>query len=135
MVDVHIIEKALSKILCRYIFVNKKFNNVLGTIGENLAKNYLKDLGLKIVATNFKNKIGEIDIICYDKDILVFVEVKYRKNNVFGMPREAVDYHKQRKIRLVATSYINKYKLNNKPCRFDVLEILGDEITLIKGCF
>jgi len=115
--------------------MNKKFNNIVGAIGEDIAKNYLKENGYKIIEYNFRNKIGEIDIIAYDKDILVFVEVKYRKNNIFGLPREAVDYNKQRKIRLVATSYINKSKLHNKVCRFDVLEILGDKITLIKGCF
>jgi putative endonuclease len=114
---------------------SKQYNKVYGQIGEEIAKNYIKNNGYKIIKTNFKNKIGEIDIIAYDQDILVFVEVKYRKNNLFGLPREAVNSEKQRKIRLVASSYINKYKLLDKQCRFDVLEILGDEITLIKDCF
>ena len=68
-------------------------------------------------------------------NILVFVEVKYRKTAIFGLPREAVDVRKQQKIRLVASSYINRYGLHDKLCRFDVLEILGDKITLIKDCF
>ena len=114
---------------------NKRLNKVLGNIGEEVAKNYLKRQGYKIIQTNFKNKIGEIDIVAYDKDILVFVEVKYRKTSIFGLPREAVDNRKQQKIRAVAMGYINKYKLHDTPCRFDVLEILDNEITLIKDCF
>ena len=115
--------------------MSKKFNNVEGAIGENIAKNYLKASGYRIVTTNFKNKIGEIDIVAYEKDILVFIEVKYRKTTLFGLPREAVDVRKQHKIRLVAMSYINKYRLHEKACRFDVLEILDNEVTLIKDCF
>lgn len=114
---------------------NKIYNKQFGDIGEKIAQNYLKDCCYKILKTNYKNKIGEIDIIANDDDFLVFVEVKYRKNNFFGLPREAVNSEKQRKIRMVAMSYINKYKLFDKQCRFDVLEVLGDEITLIKNCF
>lgn len=114
---------------------SKRYNRDLGQITERIAQDYLKCQGYKIVKTNFKNNIGEIDIIAYDMNILVFVEVKYRKTGIFGLPREAVDARKQQKIRMVALSYINKYRLHDKICRFDVLEILGDEITLIKDCF
>ena len=115
--------------------LNKSQNKVRGNIGEDIAKSYLEKQNYKIVTTNFKNKIGEIDIIAYDKEILVFIEVKYRKHTIFGLPREAVDERKQQKIRLVASSYINKNRLFDKQCRFDVVEILDKEITLIKDCF
>ena len=115
--------------------INKKYNKVRGDIGENIAKEYLKSEGYRIIKANFKNAIGEIDIIAYDGEILVFIEVKNRKTSKFGLPREAVNFAKQNKIRLVATSYIKKYKLFDKACRFDVLEILDDEITLIKEAF
>lgn len=114
---------------------NKSFNKVVGGAGEEKAKEFLIKQGYRIVMTNYKNVIGEIDIIAYEKDILVFVEVKYRKDDYFGLPREAVNYQKQLKIRKVATGYINRYKLHDKPCRFDVVEILGNEITIIKNCF
>ena len=114
---------------------NKKYNKTFGDIGENIAKKHLKDNGYRVIESNFKNKIGEIDIIALDHGVLVFVEVKYRKSDYFGLPREAVDLRKQQKIKLVAMGYINKYKLHDKPCRFDVLEILDDKITLIKDCF
>lgn len=114
---------------------NKVYNKDFGNIAEKITQNYLKEQGYKIVNTNYKNKIGEIDIIAKDNDVIVFVEIKYRKNTNFGLPREAVNLEKQRKIRMVATSYLNKYNLHNNQCRFDVVEILGDEITLIKDCF
>ena len=114
---------------------NKKYNSLKGGIAEKIAKAHLEKNNYKIKCSNFKSNVGEIDIIAYDQEILVFVEVKYRSNNVFGLPREAVGVEKQRKIRMVAMSYIKKYKLFDTPCRFDVLEILGDKITLIKDAF
>ena len=114
---------------------NKKYNSAKGSVAENIARNYLESNGYKIKTTNFKSNIGEIDIVAYDQETLVFVEVKYRKTTIFGLPREAVNGEKQRKIRMTAMSYIKKNKLHDIPCRFDVLEILGDEITLIKDCF
>ena len=114
---------------------SKIYNKSKGDIGENIAKNYLNAKGYKIIKVNFKNTIGEIDIIAYDGDVLVFVEVKYRRTSTFGLPREAVNYNKQKKIKLVATSYIKKYRLFSTPCRFDVIEILADEITHIENAF
>lgn len=115
--------------------MNKRFNKITGDYGEEIARKYLVNNGYKIVKTNYKNKIGEIDIIAYDKDTLVFVEVKYRKDDFFGLPREAVNYAKQLKIRRVAMVFINQNKLFDKSVRFDVIEVLGDKVTLIKDCF
>lgn len=115
--------------------MTKQFNSIVGSSAEAKAKEYLISQGYRVVRTNYKNKIGEIDIIAYDKNILCFVEVKYRKDDYFGLPREAVNEQKQFKIRMVATSFINQYRLYDKTPRFDVVEILGDKITLIKNCF
>ena len=115
--------------------MSKIFNKVVGDSGEDRAVEYLKNNGYRIVKRNFKNKLGEIDVIAYDKDILVFVEVKTRSSDMFGLPREAVNLQKQRKIRLVATSYIKAYKLFDKICRFDVVEVLPDSIEILKDCF
>ena len=114
---------------------NKKFNNIVGRSAEERAVKYLKNNGYQIVKTNYKTKIGEIDIIGYDREILAFIEVKFRGSDSFGLPREAVNAYKQNKIRQVATIFINQNNLYDKIPRFDVVEILGDEITLIKGCF
>ena len=111
-------------------------NKILGNKGESLAYDYLKKQGLTILERNYKNKIGEIDIICKDGDVLVFVEVKHRESLKFGYPREAVNYHKQQKIRNVAAGYL-KYKNLYEKCavRFDVIDIIGDNLTHIKNAF
>lgn len=61
----------------------KEFNKVKGDIGEFEAQKFLKDLGMKILETNYKNKIGEIDIVALDKNIIVFIEVKRRETLAF----------------------------------------------------
>ena len=96
----------------------------LGEFGEREAAIFLSASGYKILAQNFRSKTGEIDIIAAYKDIIVFVEVKTRRNTLFGQPSEAVTYSKQQKLLKTALCYL---KLINKPdsaCRFDVLEVL-----------
>lgn len=114
---------------------NKVLNSAKGKLGEAKATEYLKSKGYKILVQNFKTKIGEIDIIASKDNFVVFVEVKARKNSDFGLPREAVNYYKQRKIRMVATQYLKSTNKLNTPCRFDVVEILGDKIEHIENCF
>ena len=100
--------------------------NTYGTRGEIIASNYLISKGYTIVERNYKNKIGEIDIIAKQGNTIVFVEVKTRMSRGFGDPLEAVNNKKQQKIRNVATTYLMKIKKLNSPCRFDVVSILGD---------
>lgn len=109
--------------------------NELGVNGEILAKQFLKDNGYKILATNYTTKIGEIDIIAKLKNIIVFVEVKTRTSTKFGNPRESVTAHKQNKIRQVANLFLMKNKLLESICRFDVIDILNNEITHITNAF
>lgn len=108
---------------------------ILGKIGESKAYNYLKKQGYEIIETNYKNFAGEIDIIYLDGDTLVFGEVKTRTSERFGLPREAVTKSKQSQIRKVALFYIQKSKKQYNSYRFDVIEIIDDEITLIKDAF
>lgn len=107
----------------------------IGKDKENLAVELLKKKGYKILERNYTCKIGEIDIIASIKNILVFVEVKYRKNEFFGLPREAVNEFKQRKIRNVASFYLKWKGKIDSTCRFDVVEILDDKLTHIENCF
>ena len=100
---------------------------IYGKRSEIVASNYLKDKGYKIISVNYKNKIGEIDIIARDGECLVFVEVKARASRQFGHPLEAVNFTKQRKIRAVASVYLMQIKRPNAYCRFDVVSILGIE--------
>ena len=109
---------------------------VVGLVGEVLAKEYLIEKGYKIVETNYKNKIGEIDIVAKYNSTIIFIEVKARESIKFGHPREAVNYYKQQKIRMVATSYLKLKKLYEKvPVRFDVIDIVGSKITHIENAF
>ncbi len=93
-----------------------------GAIGEEVAVNYLKKQGYKIITINFKVRGGEIDIIARDKKFLVFIEVKMRKNANFAEAKEYVTYSKQRKIIHAAKYWLLKNPSELQP-RFDVIEI------------
>ena len=103
--------------------------------GEYLAKQFLIKQKYKILHTNFKTNIGEIDIVAKDKKTIVFVEVKAKSTLSFGYPREMVTQSKQQKILMVAQQYQKRYDLFDAPCRFDVIEILDEKITHIKNAF
>jgi len=111
----------------------KQFNKIKGDVGEELAAQYLKKNKYKIVERNYKNKIGEIDIIASQKKTIVFVEVKARTTDAYGLPCEAVNSTKQRKIRLVAEEYLKTHKAED--IRFDVIEVLDGEINHIADAF
>ncbi|MBX2847887.1 MAG: YraN family protein [Acidiferrobacterales bacterium] len=99
---------------------------ILGDQAEKLAQKFLKNQGLKLHQTNYHCRYGEIDIVMQDDDYLVFVEVRYRKSTDFGGALESVDSHKQRKLRNSAEHYLIKNKINDTPCRFDILCVNGN---------
>ena len=106
-----------------------KLKDILGKEGEALVCNYLKNKGYKIIETNYKNIIGEIDIIAKINCIYVFIEVKTRSSLKFGYPREAIDFRKIQKIKNVAISYLKYNNLLDKvSIRFDCIEILGNKL-------
>ena len=107
----------------------------IGTEYETLACEYLTRHGYQILCRNFRCRQGEIDIIARDRDYLVFIEVKYRRDEHEGDPAEAVDYRKQKKISRVAEYYCWKKQKLNQPCRFDVICVLGQEIRHIVNAF
>lgn len=82
--------------------------------------------GGKILARNYHSRYGEIDIVADIGGIIAFIEVKYRKNNAFGTPAEAVTASKRRKIIKTAQIYINENGLYDAPARFDVAEVFAD---------
>ena len=108
-----------------------KTNITTGRFGEQLALEYLNSKGYTIIEKNYRNKIGEVDIIVYDKDILVFVEVKTRMGNHFGHAYESVDSRKQKKIANTALMYLQKNKLHDVQVRFDVIEVYPVEKEII----
>jgi len=108
----------------------------IGDTAEEKAVTYLLKAGLKIIERNYRAKTGEIDIIAKDKDAVVFVEVKFRRNSSFGQPYESVTYQKQQKIIRTAQYFLQKNrKHSNKSCRFDIISILDNEITWLKNAF
>jgi putative endonuclease len=111
----------------------------LGSFGEDLASERLQDCGYRIVTTNYRCSFGEIDIIARDGDVLVFVEIKTRKNRSLRAVKEAVNSRKQRQISKVALAYMKANNLWGTRARFDVVAIrlLGGkrEIEIIKDAF
>lgn len=111
----------------------------LGTKGELVAKDYLKDLGYNIICCNYRTKKGEIDIVASRDEILVFIEVKLRKSLKYGYPREAVNNNKVKIIKSVASEYLRYNNIDYK-VRFDVVEIFLNsnnkyKINLIQNAF
>ena len=112
----------------------------LGKQGEEAAADFLKKNGYKIIQRNYKNKLGEIDIIAKDKETICFIEVKTRTNFNFGLPQEAVGFHKQKKLNRIALSYMKQYNLLDSPARFDIVSVVfkqdnKSEASLIKDAF
>lgn len=103
---------------------------------EALAADYLRRQGYRIVEKNYRCRSGEIDLIARDREYLVFVEVKYRADSACGSPLEAVDLRKQRKLIRAAQFYLLAHGYGTEVnCRFDVVAVLGDEITLLRNAF
>jgi putative endonuclease len=96
----------------------------IGNNAEKAAKRYLEKQGLKFVDKNFHCRHGEIDLIFKDKQTLVFVEVRYRKNSAYGHSIETVNTYKQQKIITAAKYYLHKHKMTESiSSRFDVIGI------------
>lgn len=105
-----------------------------GRCGENLAEKFLRETGHRIIEKNFKTKFGEIDIISKDKNTIVFVEVKTRRDSSFGAPQLSVNTRKQKHLALAALTFIKKNSLNSD-YRFDIVAICGDKVEHIKNAF
>ncbi|MFC2283877.1 MAG: YraN family protein [Lachnoanaerobaculum saburreum] len=107
----------------------------IGSIGEDMAVEFLKSRGVKILERNYQNRFGEIDIIGREDNTLLFIEVKYRKNESFGYPLEAVGFAKREKIRKMARFFLNENHYYHYNIRFDCIGIIGSQIEWIKGAF
>lgn len=94
---------------------NKQFGNIC----EEYTCDYLIKNGFKILAKNYTQKLGEIDIIASKNNLISFVEVKARKNNYFNLS-EVITKSKQRKIILTAKYFLLTNRIQDKICRFDV---------------
>lgn len=111
----------------------------VGQTWERLAEKHLKRAGYRIRARNVRMKVGEIDIIAEEKGILCFIEVKGRSGLGFGAPAEAITLEKQRRIYRAAEIYLQRERLADSICRFDVVAILdeghGESVEILRDAF
>jgi putative endonuclease len=101
--------------------VNTASPGARGLHAERHAEHFLTAKGLKLVARNFRCKMGEIDLIMLEGETLVFVEVRLRNNQRFGDGATTITYSKQRRLSRAALFYLQKTHSMNRPCRFDVM--------------
>jgi putative endonuclease len=98
----------------------------IGAIAENSVAHYLTKRGYQVIGKNVTYPFGELDLVLRHQQTLVFCEVKYRKNQFYGAPFEAVTRAKQKKIILAAKAYLQKHHTSLPACRFDVVSLSGD---------
>jgi putative endonuclease len=110
-----------------------------GKNGEELAAAYLAKAGYRIVERNYRCFFGEIDIVAWEDETLVFAEVKSRRSDAYGAPQLAVGREKQKKISRIALHYLSEKYLRHCPARFDVVAVKllpqGPRIELIRDAF
>ena len=98
----------------------------IGAAYEDMARTFIQDSGAVILASNFRSRKGEIDIVCRDGRYIAFVEVKYRSDGRLGHPEEAVSRSKMMTICRVSDFYRYRYHIrDNVPVRFDVIAVEG----------
>lgn len=107
------------------------YKKTLGQEGEEIIVSYLKKLGFTIICQNYKSRLGEIDIIARNQDVLAFVEVKFRKDSKVNLS-DLISYSKQQKIIKTALTYISKNNFSHTVYRFDValLNLVQNKIEL-----
>ena len=95
-----------------------------GQLGERAAKRHLRRHGLKFLVANFRSPRGEIDLVCRQKDCLVFVEVKTRSSEEWVRPAAAVNAERRRRLSHAALDYLRLLKNPPVKIRFDIVEVL-----------
>lgn len=100
----------------------------LGRAAEDAAAIHLARAGLRVVERNVRLGHGEIDLVCRDGDVVVFVEVKCRRATWGDPPAAAVSWHKQRRLTRLAQHYLKWRRLDGARCRFDVISVTLDAV-------
>lgn len=96
-----------------------------GREGEAKAADYLRSKKYEVIGANYRCRFGELDLIAKKRELVIFVEVKLRKNDRFGAAADAVTFSKQDKLRKTAASWLAAHDCD-APTRFDVIEIYTD---------
>ena len=111
-----------------------------GRLGERIACRYLLGLGFDILARRFRGRRGELDLIAFEGETLVFIEVKTRSSRAFGDPWEFVDWQKQQSLSCVAVEFIARHDLGQYSYRFDIVSVVApasgkEEVILYRNAF
>ncbi len=111
--------------------------SALGTAAENRAAAALTAAGYRIVERNVRFRRGELDLVAWHRDVLVFVEVRSRASNRFGAASFAIPIAKQRQVGRLAQLYLATRRLSPAPqrCRFDVVAITGEDLVIFADAF
>ncbi len=122
------------------MFIKGTTTRAIGQETESLACHYLLAQGLSLLERNFSGPQGEIDLIMEDRQSLVFIEVRYRRNHNFGSGAETITHSKQKKLLATAARYLQRHPLQaDRPARFDVISICMENnrpsINWIKNAF
>jgi putative endonuclease len=99
----------------------------VGGQAEQRAARFLEAQGYRILERNYACRLGEIDIVAEEGDVLCFVEVRWRARSRYGYPEESIGRDKKRRISVTARQYLVERKIEGRGCRFDVVSILGDD--------
>ncbi len=101
-------------------------NNISGAWGEMIAAEYMRQKHYKLLASGYRSRFGEIDLIVCNREYIVFVEVKLRKSASFARAAEFVDFYKQNRLRITAEAYLAQNPTKRQP-RFDIIEIYAPD--------
>ena len=111
----------------------------LGERGETLAYEKIKSLGYRNIIRNYRCRLGEVDLVAKDGDVLVFIEIKTRKGRSLGFAKEAVNARKRKQISKVALNYMKTNNCCDVSARFDVVAVVigsgPPQIEVIKNAF
>ncbi len=107
----------------------------IGARGEDLAAAWYEQHGFEVVLRNWRNRAGEIDLIAACDGLLVFCEVKTRRDERFGTAAEAVTADKQRRVRATARAFLAEHEVRPGQIRFDVAAVCGDQVEVIPNAF
>ncbi len=120
---------------CHLPWIDNVLPRLIGDKHERLAERYLKQHGLSLVSRNYLARCGEIDLIMKQQEVLVFVEVRYRKNTTFGGALVSVTPSKLKKIKKTALYYLQQQNLNSNltPYRIDLIAIEDKTVHWLKA--
>lgn len=104
----------------------------LGNLAEDIAAKYLAEQGLEIVARNYYVRNGEIDIVAFEGEMVVFVEVRSKSHDRYGTAEDTISLKKQRFLYRAAEQFLLKENMSERICRFDVVAVSFANDTQIK---